>query len=161
MQNERIKKTKLGRSTLILGALVGLVVAVLAVFFYIATPLQNETSSLPTLQVNNQEVYIEIARTPEEQARGLCCRDSLPDHHGMLFIYDQPGDYGFWMKDTRIPLDMYWIDSKKTIVHIEHSVQPDSYPHSFRSPTPAQYILETNAGYAKKHGITVGDTVSF
>lgn len=161
MQNERTKKTKLGRSTLILGGLVGLVIAVLAVFFYIATPLQNETSSLPTLRVDNQEVYIEIARTPEEQARGLCCRDNLPEDHGMLFVYDQPGDYGFWMKDTRIPLDMYWINKDKEIVHIEHSVEPDSYPKSFNSPVPAQYVLETNAGYAKKYDIQIGDTTSF
>lgn len=118
-------------------------------------------NKLPELTVNNTKVRIEIAISSQEKSRGLCCRDSLPENQGMLFVYDSPGDYGFWMKGTRIPLDMYWINQEKKIVHIEHSVQPDSYPKSYRSPEPAQYILETNAGFAKQHNIQVSDIVQF
>jgi uncharacterized membrane protein (UPF0127 family) len=65
------------------------------------------------------------------------------------------------MKDTRIPLDMYWINSEKKIIHIEHSVQPDSYPKSYGPKEPSQYVLETNAGFAKANNIQVGDVVQF
>lgn len=134
---------------------------IMGAFLYFAIISQNSNKSMPTLRINNQEIHIEIATTLQEKKEGLCCRNSLPERQGMLFVYDQPGDYGFWMKNTRIPLDMYWISAEKKIVHIEHSVRPDSYPQSFRSPIPAQYILETNAGFAKKHSITVGDQAEF
>lgn len=79
----------------------------------------------------------------------------------MLFVYDEPGDYRFWMKDTKIPLDMFWIDSNKQIVHIERDVQPSSYPKSFGSTKPAKYVLETNAGFADKYKIKNRDNVAF
>ncbi len=111
--------------------------------------------------IKNQKLLVEVARTLQEKSKGLCCRDSLPENHGMLFVYDQPGDYGFWMKNTRIALDIYWINTNKEIVYIENSVQPDSFPKTFRSLKPAHYVLETSAGYAKKHGIKVGDEAQF
>lgn len=122
---------------------------------------QNYLPEKKFLTINNSIITIEIADTPQKRERGLCCRDSLPENSGMLFIYETAGDYQFWMKDTRIPLDMYWISSDKKIVHIEHNVQPSSYPKTFSSPVPAQYILETNAGYAKKYTIKINDTVQF
>ncbi len=91
----------------------------------------------------------------------MCCRDSLPQNEGMLFVYDQPTDLRFWMKDMRFPLDMIWIDHNKKIVHIEQDVKPSSYPKVFSAKTLAQYVLETNANYVSKHNIKVGDAVSF
>lgn len=79
----------------------------------------------------------------------------------MLFVYDMPGSYAFWMKDTRIPLDIMWLNSEKEIVHIESNVQPASYPKTFVPKMPAQYVLETNAGYAQKYTIKIGDRVEF
>jgi uncharacterized membrane protein (UPF0127 family) len=113
------------------------------------------------LTINGNKIRIEIAKSSQKKSEGLCCRDSLPDDHGMLFVYDQPGDYRFWMKDTKIPLDMIWIDSNKKIVHIEEDVQPSSYPKSFGSNDPAQYVLETNAGFVKKYQIQKRDNVAF
>lgn len=160
MQSEETEKTKSGRKAFVIGGIIGSIIVIVS-FLYFAIASQNKTSGLPVLRVNNQIIQIEFARSAQEKYHGLCCRDSLPEDHGMLFVHDQPGDYRFWMRDTRIPLDMYWISSQREIVHIEHSVQPDSYPQRFGAPVPAQYVLETNAGYAKQHGIEVGDTVSF
>lgn len=141
------------------------VIAIAFIFFSIISivifAILSQNKKLAELTINDTTVAVEFAKTSQEQSRGLCCRDSLPENQGMLFVYDSPGNYGFWMKDTRIPLDMYWISSEKRIVHIEHSVQPDSYPKSYRSPEPAQYILETNAGFAKQYNIQVGDIVQF
>lgn len=153
MQNDAIKKTKSAHK---------LVVVVLATLFcvivFFAISSQNQVR---TLRIGTTKLTIEIATSSQEKSQGLCCRDSLPKNSGMLFVYHQPGDYRFWMKDTKIPLDMYWINSEKRIVHIEHSVKPESYPESFGTEKSAQYILETNAGFAKSHNITIGDTVKF
>lgn len=154
MQNEQTKKTKSAPRLLII-----LVTAVLVgiVSFFVVRP-QNKSS---VLEVNNRKITVEVAITKNEQEHGLCCRDSLPSDSGMLFVYNKPGIYRFWMKDTRIPLDMYWIDAQKKVIYIEQNVQSNTYPRSFGPYQPAQYILETNAGYARKHNISVGDIVSF
>lgn len=153
-QNDATKKTRWARK---LALPVVLVITGGALLFFAI----KSQSQYKTVTIKNIAVHAQLAQTSEEKQRGLCCRDSLPENSGMLFVYSQPGNYRFWMKDTRIPLDMYWINRQRKIVHIEHSVQPDSYPKRFSSPVPAQYILETNAGFAKKHHIQVGDVADF
>lgn len=154
MQNEPIKKTKSALSSLIILPVV-LVVAFIAISFL------HKSTTETLLKIGDSTLRIEIAKTQNQKETGLCCRTGLDENAGMLFVYDKPGIYHFWMKDTKIPLDMYWIDAQKTIIFIEHSVQPESYPKSFGPETSAQYILETNAGYAKTHNITIGETVIF
>lgn len=153
MQNEKTKKIKWVHKVLLVVA-----VCLIALGILIAKNSQNDYT---TLRVGEQTLKVQIAKTSQKKKAGLCCRDSLPFNQGMLFVYDQPGYYSFWMKDTRIPLDMIWIDSSKQIVHIEHSVAPETYPKTFINPEPAQYILETNAGYAKKYNIKKSDEVAF
>lgn len=154
MQKEEIKKIKLVHKLLIA---IGVVAMGLIIIFFAITS-QNTKN---TVVINSTRIDIEIATTSQEKEIGLCCRDNLPENAGMLFVYDQPGLHYFWMKDTRIPLDMYWIDDAKKIVHIEHDVQPESYPETFGPSIPAQYILETNAGFARRSGISVGDYAQF
>lgn len=154
MQNEKTKKTKLARR-LVASAVI--IFAALSVLFF-AIKSQND---LPSVNIGDVVIPVEIATSSQEKQKGLCCRNSLPENQGMLFVYEKPGNYRFWMKDTRIPLDMYWISSEKKIVHIEENVQPESYKKSFGTDVPSQYVLETNAGFAKQHNIRVGDTVEF
>ncbi|MCB9822971.1 DUF192 domain-containing protein [Candidatus Nomurabacteria bacterium] len=136
----------------------GITAVLIGLLYIIATTSQKDT--IP-LSIRGQELQVEIANSSQKRSSGLCCRDSLAEDHGMLFVYDKPGDYRFWMKDTKIPLDMFWINSDKQIVHIEKDVQPSSYPESFGSEEPAQYVLETNAGFAKKYQIQNRDIVAF
>jgi len=153
MQSAKIKKIKSALS------LVAFVVIVGSAFGVSAILSQNKYK---TVEVAGHTLKVEVADEDEERRRGLCCRDSLNSDSGMLFVYDEPGFYPFWMKDTRIPLDIIWVSSSKKIVHIEESVLPSSYPsQSFVSPKPAQYILETNASWAEVNDITIGDTVQF
>lgn len=154
MPNDATKKTKWARNLLLIVG--GILILSVISFFAIKSHKQSNT-----LVVNNAHIQIEFAKTQQQKARGLCCRDSLPKNSGMLFIYDQPGNYRFWMKNTRIPLDMYWINQENKIVHIEKNVKPETYPKSFGTDIPAQYILETNAGFADTHGIKPGDNVQF
>lgn len=154
MPNDAIKKIKWARKLVWL-----VVVALIAVLgsMYLSAVRSDELQ----VRINNRVVRAELADTSAERERGLCCRDSIGEDSGMLFIYDQPGNYRFWMKDTRIPLDMYWISNEKKIVHIQKNVQPSTFPKTFGTDKPAQYVLETSAGFANKHGVEVGDKVEF
>lgn len=153
MQKEHTKKIGLVRKFVFIG---GVVIIGLVLMFAIKSQ-----KGMTPLLIGQQRLSVEIAKTSQKRSVGLCCRDSLPEDQGMLFVYDEPGDYRFWMKDTKIPLDMFWIDSNKQIVHIERDVQPSSYPKSFGSTKPAKYVLETNAGFADKYKINNRDNVAF
>ncbi len=119
---------------------------------------QNEKS---TVSINGKKISVEIATSSQEKSRGLCCRESLGENSGMLFVYNASGDFPFWMKDTNIPLDMIWLDSTKKVVHLEEKVQPSSYPKTYSSPIPSKYILETNSGWVEKNAIDIGDRAAF
>lgn len=154
MQKERIKKIRSVRKVL-----TGVVAIILIVVATIA--IKSQKVETTPLSINNREFTVEIANTSQKRNRGLCCRESLAPDRGMLFVYDSPGDYRFWMKDTLIPLDIIWIDADMRIVHIERSVQPETYPQSFGSEKPAQYVLELNAGTVNKYNFQNRDKVAF
>ena len=108
-------------------------------------------------------ITLEIAANDELRAQGLMYRDHLDSDKGMLFVFPEDGDYAFWMKDTRIPLDMIWIDSNRKVVHVKHQVPPckvDDCP-SYPPGVKARYVLEVPGGVAKQHGVKAGDALRF
>lgn len=163
MLSDVTKKTKLVRKSLLVFA----VLIIAGVGILSVAPLLNNKNatysqnSSPQVVVNNKVLSVEIANTSQKQKLGLCCRDTLAENAGMLFVYDTAEVRRFWMKDTRIPLDMYWLNKDREIVYVAQNVQPSSYPKSFGPDIPTWYVLETNAGYASSHGVTVGQTVEF
>ena len=107
-------------------------------------------------------VSLEVARTEPERSRGLMYRTSLPEQAGMIFLFERPGVYPFWMKNTLIALDLFWTDTSGRIVWIAESVPPctaDPCPE-YPPKAVAQYVIETNAGFAKRHRVKVGDVVT-
>ena len=62
------------------------------------------------IEIGDKEYNVEVARTEEEKIKGLQEKESLGENEGMLFIYDEPQELAFWMKDTAIPLDIVFID---------------------------------------------------
>ena len=98
---------------------------------------------------------VEIADTPDERARGLMFRESLPQSSGMLFLYERPQRLSFWMKNTLIELDMIFLDATGTVRSISHRAQPgDLQPKVGGSNLTA--VLEINGGLAKALGIAEG-----
>lgn len=116
---------------------------------------------LSTVKINNIIINIELAQTLNEKTQGLSNRDFLDKNEGMLFVYDVPDFYSFWMKDMKFPIDIIWIDKDHKIVDLHKNVLPESYPQRFQPKNPAQYILEVNAGFCEKHNIQIGDFVDF
>ena len=106
---------------------------------------------------------IELALTVEEQHKGLMFRESLDPKRGMLFIFQTSDRPGFWMKNTKIPLDILWLNEGLNIVDMALQSPPcQSDPCPIYYPQNlARYVLEVNAGMAQKIGIAIGDHAEF
>lgn len=112
-----------------------------------------------SVKVAGHEIKVEIADTEKKRSGGLGGKKSLSKDAGMLFIFEIPAKYSFWMKDMRFPLDIIWVDENKKIIAISENIFPDTYPTSFSSSDPVKYVLEVNAGWVKKNRIKVGDFI--
>lgn len=104
---------------------------------------------------------LEIAQTDEERARGLMFRDDMKDDKGMLFIFEKEDIHSMWMLNMRFSIDILWLDEKGAVVWLYEDVSP-----CMRMPCPAyepmvkaRYVLELNAGTAKKNGLKVGSVI--
>ncbi len=104
------------------------------------------------------KIDIEIANTDETRTRGLMYRSKMEENQGMLFIFPKDDYQSFWMKDTVIPLDMIFVNSRKEIVTIHKNTVPYSLK-SYPSDKPAKYVIEVNAGFTDKYNIEVGDKI--
>ncbi|MFA6609008.1 MAG: DUF192 domain-containing protein [Candidatus Paceibacterota bacterium] len=112
-----------------------------------------------TIIMPNGSLVAEVVDTNNSRELGLSGRNSISDDEGMLFIFDSPGRYGFWMKDMNFPLDILWINQNGIVVAVESNLKPDSYPKTFINSPEASYVLEINAGRAEKYGIFLGSKV--
>jgi uncharacterized membrane protein (UPF0127 family) len=117
----------------------------------------------PTAVIKNQTFSLEIAKTEAEREKGLSGRDSLPLNSGMLFIFDKPDYYGFWMKDMKFPIDIIFIHDKQVITVYQKVLPPAKNATSLqivKPSEPADMVLEMNAGLANQYHIQTGDSVS-
>lgn len=111
-----------------------------------------------SIPIGSRSYSIEVARSEEEKQTGLMKRDSMPDNHGMIFIFPDEAPRGFWMKNTRFPLDILFLNSSFRVVSI-HTMFP--YDETvIPSDFPAQYAIELNKGEAAAAGVKVGDTIA-
>ena len=121
----------------------------------------------PLVSFEDATFAVEVADTPEGRQQGLSDRPSLAEDRGMLFVYEIPYQYTFWMPRMHFPLDMIWIDSECAVVDITRDAQPEDEEKIRTDPTyysprqPALYVLEVNSGIAAASGIDAGDQVSF
>ncbi|MBI4054046.1 MAG: DUF192 domain-containing protein [Candidatus Doudnabacteria bacterium] len=125
-----------------------------------AFPVNPARGSGGKVIIKNTIVPVELAQTPEERRLGLSRRKELLSGEGMLFIFPEKGYHSFWMKDMKFPLDLVWIDDGR-IVGIDQQIYPEE-SRVFKIYTPQEpvfYVLEINAGEAKRNGWEVGDEV--
>jgi uncharacterized membrane protein (UPF0127 family) len=103
---------------------------------------------------------VEVADTSAERERGLMGRTSLRPDDGMVFLFDEPTDARFWMKDTLMPLSIAFWDDAGTIVGIR-DMDPCAADPCLTYASPAPYVgaLEVNQGFFRDHEVTVGDTI--
>lgn len=107
------------------------------------------------------KIDLEIAKSQEKLQRGLMFRESLPENTGMLFIFEQERVLSFWMENTKLSLDMIFINSRGEIVTIHEETVPYQRSPLYISDEPAQLVIEVIAGYSEENNIEVGDLVLF
>ncbi len=104
-------------------------------------------------------ISIEVADEPLEQSQGLKFRSKMDEGQGMLFVFPGQSMQSFWMQDTKISLDILFVNENLQIVHIAENTVPFS-EEPIRSVKPARYVVEVIAGYCRKHKIRPGDLIS-
>jgi len=114
-------------------------------------------SGLPVvkMELGKRSYELEVANTRETRERGLMHRESMPADHGMIFVFVDEQPRGFWMRSTRIPLDIIFMNGAGKVVSV-HQMKPYD-EHTTESKGPAKYAIELNQGEAEKAGVKEGD----
>lgn len=121
----------------------------------------DQEGSLAILQERDTLVVIdlEIADTDSARTRGMMQREGFPNEtSGMLFPFEEEERRNFWMANTPVALDLFFISADSQIVSITKYAEPNTADR-IDSEAPAQYVLETPAGFADRYGILEGDHV--
>jgi uncharacterized protein len=120
-------------------------------FLINAKKYSNQSYRFPRVTIGEKRYSLEVADSDAEREKGLGGRDSLCEECGMLFVFEQPGRYAFWMKDMRFPLDIIWLLGDR-VVFVAHDVNPNFFgildPAVF-----ADRVIEVNAGAARNFNV--------
>jgi hypothetical protein len=119
-------------------------------------PLPEEGGAAGALDL----LEVELADEREERKRGLMYRRELCSDCGMLFVFPRPRILSFWMKDTYIPLDIFFLDEEGRIVSLAENTVPLREMPIYTSTGPAKYALEVQGGYAREKGLRAGDRIN-
>ena len=113
-------------------------------------------SSLPTVpvRIGQQTFQLEVAATHSDRQHGLMYRESMPADHGMIFVFEDEAVRSFWMRNTKIPLDILYLNATGGIVSIRQLKPMDET--SVSSEYPAKFAIELNEGAAAKAGVREG-----
>lgn len=115
------------------------------------------------VELRGKQFTVEIADSADERARGLMYRDRMDASAGMLFLFDRQETQAFWMKNTKIPLDILYFDQQWKLVGWSLNTPPcslgDQCP-GYPSQAPARYVLELNAGTTEQLGAQFGDSLT-
>ncbi len=134
-------------------------IVVLLIFLLGTSTAQSQPPLKIPLYINKKEIWVEVAKTPAERAKGLMGRKHLGQEEGMFFIFETEDYHAFWMKDTLIPLSIAFIDKSGLIVEIADMKPLSLDSHS--PPKPILYTLEMKKGWFSTSGIKAGDVIRF
>lgn len=152
------------KSILLILGLFGL--AVVLAFIFSTTVLKNNQffKATPTVSVNNQSIKVTVAESTEDKQIGLSKFSSLPKDEGMLFPFERPGRYPFWMKEMKFPIDIIYLNKNKVVTVFENVEPPknkNENPPIYQPTEQADNVLEINAGLSKEYGIKKGTEVKY
>ena len=118
---------------------------------------------IPLTLPSGSVLQVEVMVKDEDRAMGLMFRPSLPKDRGMLFIFERSDFHSIWMKNCKFPIDIVWLDEERKVVHVAESVPPcKADPCPVYNPLRrASYVVELNAGQAKREKAVLGSTLSF
>lgn len=136
-------------------------VIIIALFLIVVFCFWLNKNKMETAKVCFQDhcFLAEVAKTQAQRTKGLMFRKSLAQDRAMLFVFDKPWLYNFWMKNCQIPLDIIWLDESYKVVAIRQNNPPCPQIGDCPSINPnvsARYVLEINAGLSSQLGLTEG-----
>lgn len=143
--------------------ILGIAIVIWSFYMFLQKPAPAHYQSQPTvstIKVGDESIRIEIADTDAERAQGLSGRAMLEESHGLLFVFENPGMYGFWMKDMLFPIDIIFLDVNLKVINVYEGVEPSTFPTLFYPLVHTKYVLEINSGEASRVGIDTGVQVS-
>lgn len=145
-------------------------VILLGIFVFINISGGNLTSFFKPLftntgkvTINQQTFNVSQAKTEKEKEIGLSGKDSIGDNQGMIFLFDKPDYYGFWMKNMKFSIDIIYVAKKKIVTifsNVPYPKDPTQQLTIYTPTQPADTVIELKAGAVKKNNIHVGDTVN-
>lgn len=143
-----------------------IIAVIFVIFFLIAIELFlnpiEETIPQATATINSHTINLEIATTQVQQNKGLSGRLSMPEDHGMLFIFEGYQNQSFWMKDMQFSIDIVWIKDNTVVGFTKDLPIPTELPLPIYSPPePINFVLELNQGAIDKYNIKTGDIIEF
>jgi len=110
------------------------------------------------LQAGMYQIDTQVAQTPDQRSVGLMFRKEMPQHEGMLFVFEQPATQCFWMKNTLLPLTAAFVADDGTIVNLADMKPQTTDSHC--SEKPVRFVLEMNQGWFAKKGLKAGSRLS-
>ncbi|MDE2213218.1 MAG: DUF192 domain-containing protein [Patescibacteria group bacterium] len=135
-------------------------IALLLALVYVLVPrMAPLTMTTTEITIASTTIQVDIASTTAERVQGLSGYQSLAAGQGMLFIFQQSGSWGFWMKDMNFPLDIIWLGDKGEVITVDSGLAPATYPEVFYPSAPSRFVLEVPAGFAASHGIVPGTSM--
>lgn len=152
--------TNIKKHSIVLFGLIALLLSVsFAQDFWQAKNENHQQSQLPlaTLSINGRVIQVELALAPKTQAYGLMNRLILPENEGMLFVFSKEQSLSFWMKNTKIPLDILYFNQDGVLVDYAEAIPCVADPcPSYPSKALARYVLEIGKGERARLGIELG-----
>lgn len=133
-------------------------------FLVLLSLLSGCANAASWVELGGQRYWVEVADDDAERARGLMFRDELAAGTGMIFLHDREEPQAYWMKNTKIPLDILYFDNARKLVAQQRDVPPCTAGNacpSYPSNAPARYVLELNAGEAAKLKLQNGAELKF
>lgn len=126
----------------------------------VAFTKEGELTILKVSDSTKVTLDIEIADTDFDIETGLMYRNNMANNQGMLFVFEDEQERFFYMKNTKIPLDLIYINASKSIVSFQKNAKPFD-ESSLPSNAPAKFVLEVNAGLVNTWGLSIGDRINF
>jgi len=157
---QRVRRLPI-KTTVFTGLIILLAAALLITLFIslASAGCNQEYRDDKNISINGQVIHVQVADTSGEINRGLSGKSCTADSQGMLFNLGRSGQYAFWMKDMKFSIDIVWLNSKHEVVQVDKSISPSTYPKTFTSSQPAQFVLELKAGRAGDLGLKPGSLI--
>jgi uncharacterized protein len=115
-----------------------------------------------TVTIDGYNISAFVADTDDKRSKGLSGVENMSGNQGMLFVFNYPSKQGFWMKEMMFPLDIIWLDSNNSVIHIEKRLQPCTsvlFCTVYSPSRDAKYVLETISGFTDLHSVNEGDKI--